>query len=368
MTRSRIGSKALQLVLALFLAGGIGVAGAQQKFVRGQGADGNKEAALQKAKLSAWKNYVGTLQGAKLDNILGNEKVFTESLDSYMTDVTVVDQKCTGTFGGDCTVSIKVTVNESVIDSRLRQGSPGAGPAAKPGTQEIAFLVIARVADTQTSFDRKVTKRAESTVGTSGSTASADAAAGNKSGSAEASADAVSVTQSSKTVSGGSQEIKRDKIKYSPWQNIDDLQNQVNETLTINRMATINWEDLVANCGLPDNAPFSKDYAQSETGQLPANVRNEVFKKLKDCQIPTIILATIEIDGYRIEPNSGLWLATGNMNLQAYDLTGRFGRNIGAATRTFSGRAEMLTDASRFALANAATAAADAIVNQLNLK
>lgn len=356
------------LALAVLLSMTHHAAYSQQKFVRGQGQDGSKETAMQKAKLSAWKNYIGTLQGAKLDNILANEKSFTENLDSFVSDVTVVDEKCTGTFGGDCTVSIKATINESVIESRMRQMTQTSGGAAKASTQDVAFLVMARVADIQTSFETKVTKRAESTVRTSGTTASADAVAGSRSGSAEASADAASVTQASKTVTGGSHENKRDKIKYSPWPNIDDLQNRVNEILTNNRMSTVVWEDLVANCGVPDNDPFSKHYAQSETGQLPANIRNDVFKKLKDCQIPTIILASIEVDGYRTDPNTGLWIATGNMNIQAFDLTGRFSKSVGAANRTFSGRAEKQTDASRNALANAATAAADVIVNQLNLK
>ena len=76
----------------------------------------------------------------------------------------------------------------------------------------------------------------------------------------------------------------------------------------------------------------------------------------------------IKLDGYRNDPNTGLWLATGNMNITAYDLTGRFARSIGSANRTFSGRAEKITDAGRAALANAAKVAAEVVVNQLNLK
>ena len=56
------------------------------------------------------------------------------------------------------------------------------------------------------------------------------------------------------------------------------------------------------------------------------------------------------------------------MNITAFDLTGRFARSIGSANRTFSGRAEKVTDAGRAALANAAKVAAEVVVNQLNLK
>jgi hypothetical protein len=341
---------------------------AQQKFVRAQATDSNKETAMKKAQEAAWKNYLGTLQGAKLDNILANEKSFLADLSSIVVDVSVVDEKCTSGFSSTCTVSIKAAINETMVDSRLRQAAQASGGGKAKAQDDIAFLVMARVADSQTSFDTKITKRAESTVGTSGSSASADASAGNKTGSAEASADAVSVTQTSKTVTGGSQETKRDRIKYVAWANIDDLQNRVGETLTNNRISTVPWEELVSNCGVSDNDPFSKMYADSETGQLPANVRNDMFKKIKDCQLSKFILASIEVDGYRNDPNTGLWLATGNMNITAYDLTGRFARSIGSANRTFSGRAEKITDAGRAALANAAKVAAEVVVNQLNLK
>lgn len=341
---------------------------AQQKFARGQATDSSKEAATSKAKVAAWKNYLGTLQGAKLDNIMANEKSFLDDIGNIVVDVTVVDERCTSGFSSTCTVAIKAVINESMIESRLRQVAQGSGGGKVTAQDDIAFLVMARVADSQTSFDTKVTKRAESTVGTSGSSASADASATNKSGAAEASADAASVTQSAKTVTGGSQENKRDKIKYAAWPNIDDLQNRVGETLTNNRISTVPWEELVSNCGVTDNDPFSKLYAESETGQLPANIRNDTFKKLKDCQLTKIILASVEVDGYRTDPNTGLWLASGNMNITAYDLTGRFARSIGSANRSFSGRAEKLTDAGRAALANAAKVAAEVVINQLNLK
>ena len=360
------GLNSFVVALALFCVPVMAMA--QQKFVRAQATGLNKEAATQKAKEAAWKNYLGTLQGAKLDNILANEKSFLADLSSIVVDVSVVDEKCASGAAPSCTISIKAAINETMVDSRLRLAAQASGGGKATAQDDIAFLVMARVADSQTSFDTKITKRAESTVVTSGSSASADAAGGNKTGSAEASADAVSVTQTSKTVTGGSQEIKRDRIKYVAWANIDDLQNRVGETLTNNRIGTVPWEELVSNCGVTDNDPFSKMYADSETGQLPANVRNDTFKKIKECQLTKFILASIEVDGYRNDPNTGLWLATGNMNITAYDLTGRFARSIGSANRTFSGRAEKITDAGRAALANAAKVAAEVVVNQLNLK
>jgi hypothetical protein len=182
-------------VLVFAIGAFFGLAGAQQKFVRGQAADVKREDALAKAKVAAWKNYLGTLQGAKLDNIIANEKAFLGEIDSYVVDVNVVDEKCMPQ-PPSCSISIKAAINEPSVESRLRQGAQAAG--GKAGAQDdIAFLVMARVADSQTSFDTKTTKRAESTVGTTGSSASADAFTANKTGAAEASADAARLQQSS---------------------------------------------------------------------------------------------------------------------------------------------------------------------------
>jgi len=370
MTGSSYSRKSFWASLALCLTLGAVPALAQQKFVRGQGSGVDRASAMTAARIAAWKSYLGSVQGAKLDNMVANEALFLEVLDSILVDVSVLDERCAPAAGGtsSCTVSVKATVNESIVDSRLRQQNI-ASPAGKGASQEdIAFLVMARVADSQTSFDTRVTRRAESTVGTSGTSASADASGANRSGSAEVSAETASVTQSAKTVTGGSQENKRDRIKYAAWPNIDDLQNRVGEALNNNKIGTVAWEDLVSNCGVTDNEPFSKLYAESETGQLPATIRNDTFKKLKDCQLNKIILASIEVDGYRQDPNTGLWLATGNMNITLFDLTGRFARSVGSANRTFSGRAEKLTDAGRVALANAARAASEVVINQLSLR
>ena len=346
----------------------IGVAGAQQKFIRAQATEAKKEDALAKAKVAAWKNYLGTLQGSKLDNLLANEKLFLSEIDSFVVDINVIDEKC-ATQPPSCTVSIKATVNESIIDSRLRKVAQDAGGGKVSKQEDVAFLVTARVAEKSKSFDVKTVKKAESTVGTSGTSASAEASASNKSGVAEASGDSASVTQSSTTTTGGSKEQTTDKTTYTAWSSVDDLQNRFGETFSDNNIGTVPWEILVSDCGVPNNGSFSKLYAESLTGKLPDQITKEYTDKLRSCQPPIgkLIEANVTIDGFRTDPNTGLWIATGNVNVNFIDLTNR-GRSIGRANRTFTGRAEKQTDAARNALANSAKEAADVVVNMLNKK
>ena len=94
-----------------------------------------------------------------------------------------------------------------------------------------------------------------------------------------------------------------------------------------------------------------------------------MFKKLRECPTGAVkkaLLASIEIDGYRKDPNTGLWLASGNVNISVYELEGTRYASIGSANRSFSGRAEVQTDAARDALKNASKVASDVIVNQIN--
>lgn len=347
---------------------------AQQKFVRGQATESSKEDALQKAKVAAWRNYLGMIEGAKLDNIVANEKLFLENLDKYLGAVSVVEEKCEGALFGKCTVSIKATINESLVDSGLRQISKagGSSPSAGAGSgEDIAFLLMARVLDEGTRFDTKVTKRAEVTVSTQGTAVTSDQTQAGRSASVEAQRDEASVTQSSKKVTGGSEKVRGDEIKYKPWGNIRDLKNSIQETLNNNKIAPLAWEELMPDCGLPDSEPFSKQYADSTVGDIPTAVRVDVFRKLReDCKsgaVQKIIIAQVEIDGYRTDPGTGLWLATGNVNVNIYDISRR-ARGIGSAKRTLSGRAATKQDAARNALENASKPAADAIINLLNLK
>ena len=98
MKTSSIKNLLVHSVLLCSLALGSSLAMAQQKFVRAQATDSGKDAALNKAKVAAWKNYLGTLGGSKLDNVVSNEKIFLDDINSYVVDVTVVDEKCTSGF------------------------------------------------------------------------------------------------------------------------------------------------------------------------------------------------------------------------------------------------------------------------------
>ncbi len=345
---------------------------AQQKFVRGQGTAKDKKEALVAAKRSAWNNYKAEIEGAKLDNVMANEKLLLESLDDLMIDITVVNEECKS--GEGCIVRIKATINENQIESKLRSIAKINGgkndAAKKEGADDVAMLVMARVIDVKKSYDARVTKKKEASVSTSGSTASKDTSDSTESSSSESMSDSESATQSAKTVTSGSTETKGAKLTYKPWNEVTDLESRIAEVLKNNRIEISSWSSLLNDCKLPAAEKFSIAFAESETGTLPDKVMADIFGKLKaqECGIGKFVITSITIDGTRQDGDTGLIMATGNVNVQAYDLTGRRSKLLGAANRTTDGRAAEEKDAQRKALEKSTKQAADAMINQINLR
>jgi hypothetical protein len=363
---------AKHIFLVLVMAICIPNAHAQQKFVRGQGTAKDKKEALVAAKRSAWNNYKAEIDGAKLDNVMANEKILLENLDDLMIDVTVTNEECKS--GDGCTIRIKATVNENQIESKLRSIAKATGGKSegvkKEGADDVAMLVMARVIDVKKTYDARVTKRKEVTVSTSGTTSSKDSADATDTGSQESMADSQSATQSTKSVTSGTTENKGPTLTYKPWSELTDLQNRVSEVLTINKIQISSWSELVADCKLPPAEKFSEVYAESGTGTLPDKMMADIISKLKspDCGIGKFVIASITIDGTRKDADTGLNLATGNVNVQAIDITGRRSKQLGAANRNTDGRGSEEIDAQRKALEKSAKLAADAIINQVNLR
>ena len=343
---------------------------AQQKFVRGQGLGKDKKEAMISAKRSAWNNYKAEIDGAKLDNVLANEKLLLENIDDLMSDISVISEDCKD----GCSTRIKATINENQIESKLRSIAKATGSgdnsSKKDGGDDIAMLVLARVADIKKTYDNRVTKRSEATVGTTGTTGSKDSSVGNANASTEAMTDSMSATQSSKTVTSGTSESKQATITYLPWNGITDLQGRISEVLTLNKLSISSWQELITDCKLPPTEKLSELFAESTTGQIPDKLMADIISRLKapECGIGKLVIASISIDGFRQESNTGLQMASGNVNIQALDISGRRSKQLGAANRVFSGRAEEALDAGRNALANSAKVAADAIINQANLR
>lgn len=333
---------------------------AQTPFVRAKGEGPKIEIAKQKALEKAWSNYVASFprdMASKADNLRANKDVFLEKLDDIFTEVTVLEEKCEGILPAKCLYSIKATVSDTVVESILRETSQSKGGVGARGKSSgpMAILVMARIVESEVRFEDKVTKRAESTVGTSGSAATGDGAG-----------EAASVTQTSKTVKGGSVEVKRDKLVYEQYPEVQSLQTAIGQSLQTARIRITPWGSLVNRCKVPPSDQFSAFYAKDPGGSLPDAVKDQIFENLTKCGMGKIILATVSLDGFRTDPNNGRPMVTGSVNVEAYDLTTDFPESLGVAKKTVAGRAETKLDAARNALETAAEEVSQVIINQFS--
>jgi hypothetical protein len=339
---------------------------AQQKFVRGQGNGKDKKEAMIAAKKSAWNDFKAKLEEAKLDNIIANEKMLLENLDDLMVDINVLSEECKD----GCVTRIKATVNESIIDSKLRSiakagGKGGASSSASQSGGTVAMLTMARVIDKKTTYDDKVTKKKKSTESTSGTNSSSDSEDSSENSSSNSMTDTSSVTTSRKDVTSGKTVRKGAKLEYKVFSDVNDFQNTVSGILKTNNIKVALWANLIGKCKLPQSLKFSQIYAESSDGTIPDDVLGEISTKLQECGISKLIVSSISMDGTRTDPN-GLMISTGNVNIAVYDLTSEFAESLGTANITAEGSADEELDAQRDALKKASKKTADSVVNQIN--
>ena len=284
-----------------------------------------------------------------------------------MIDINVISEECKS--GEGCVVRLKATVNENQIESKLRSIAKSTG-SSKSSAGYVAMIVMARIADIDKSFDARVTKKNEATVSTTGKASSQDSSSSTDNSNKESMSDTDSVTQSSKSVSSGTTENKTAQITYRAYASLTDLQSVISSTLGDNNIKISDWAELVGECEVPPMEELSKKFVDSEQGVIPSKILASIYPKLRSdvCGISKFVIASISLDGFRKDPNSGKWIASGNVNVRALDITGKRSVELGAANKALSGMGNSQEDAARDALTNSASFAVDAIVNKVNLR
>jgi len=361
-----------RLLAALFLAAACGGALGKMKVVRGAGAasvpaaataasEQDRAAALNAAKLAAWRSYLAMPgQNETVDQIRANEKIFLDQLDNLLVDVVTVDEQ----FNKDSrrySIRIKATVAESVVNSIIRgfsKASPsqGAAPGGNAlGGSPIMFLGMAREANVVRSFDEKKTNIIE-VKNDSEAMRSKQSAGGHN------------VQQSmsmerSQEVTGGNRERKRDLVTYQIG-NVGVLNSKLPRVLLQNGIKASPYAFLMRTCRLPDPDNFSKQYANSEQGELPSKVLAQIQENLANCgRVRYWVFASMDTGGYRVDPNTGLNLATVTVNVQLYEVD--TGAQLAAASKDVSGRSADQSDAIKVATESAVQAVGDMITSQI---
>ena len=286
-------------------------------------------AAIEKAKLSAWSKYTAEFNAEKTAAYLKIENEFTSNLENYITDYVVLDSDCSKV-KRVYTISLRVSINASKVDSLLVTGAGDSQMRADLKGQGIMYLVVPRETDSAEIFD--VRRNAQTQIKKD---FSADEMISEPDGSVsitEASTQREAVTTGGKTIQ---QRINRTYV-------IGDLTNaesQIGNVLTalgMKAMSASRLENMAVN--RMGYSPFIKDVLDQFSGKIGdygANIspqtREEIVNMILDVgqgRISYFMLGTMDASTPRTDPDSGVQKMDVLVNVQLYKIDDFFGAEV----------------------------------------
>jgi hypothetical protein len=311
-----------------------------------------KKKAVDAAKLSAWKNYTATLNTAKQQMLLSNEKEVNTNLEKFITDFQIVDQKVdkeTKTYS----VIIKAGFNSGALDQFLQSASLGAASGQKydPANESaFAFLFTARKATSLKQFDQRVTTKEKAST----------------SNSVKDSADGTTVSASKEKTTGGSRLSQEDKVTYAVTSS-KDVDSALGDALTSAGINYASYDDIVGNCNAPDKKQFQKEYVDND--ELSAQTRTKIINAARECGIQFFAIGTLDA-GVNNTDDLGNQKVFVTVTAQLWDVSAKpLARKIGSVGPVqFSGTGPNQSVASNNALSLAAKETGKQLVDQLNAK
>lgn len=315
----------------------------------GRPADRNKHfEAIEKAKISAWNKYTSNLSSDRLNAYYASEDRFLAELDQYITDYVILTTDCSKT-NRNYTISLRVTINEARLNSKLVAKSSGSAAKQNLQGQGIVVLVVPRKTTEALIFDDKVTKQSMT----------------KKSLSADEMMDSdessVSITETStvrkSTTTGGSTSRKATKRTYVIG-DLNDASSQINNVLAPLGMRTFGAARLEGMASRYGYDPFMNevlDQFAGKIGDLGANISPQKQNEIVDLIIEVgqgrlnyFLLGTVDSSVPRIDPDSGFYKSDVLVNVQLYRIDDFFGAesvaSVGPEIKTAFGETDVLSE------------------------
>lgn len=324
----------------------------------------DREAAIEGAKRAAWHSYSGRFTQARMKQMSTREQDIEANLDKFLSNVTVIDEVVDAKTGM-LKLAVRGLMNETAVDEYFsRLGT--AGNARSGDGSSTAFIFLSRQQDSVKQFDLKRTKIAELTVGTTSGETSLDNSRTQPSGSSDFSGEQASVTKTSKSVTGGNEERKSDRIVYRVSSS-EDIDTAMSDALTTGGFEISSYTDVLAECG---GEPLEKIRGEFVEGdEMTAPTRKKVLDAARACNVRFMAIGTLDIGAPDLDPVSGSRRVFVAVRAQVLDLKQKLPRRVASVGPVqYSGLGADQTIAMRNALNKAAKESAHALVDQLNAK
>lgn len=299
------------------------------------------------AKLSAWKNYVATLNQARQQALGQHEKEALDNLDKFIIDFVVIDAvKDSST--KTVKVAARVAFNDQAVSQFVSGVTVGNGQqAARSQDSLFSFLFMARKATSIRQFD---TRRTAVRQHESATTTAADGA--------------VSSTQTASV--GGNALKKEDEVAYGVSSS-QDLDSAMGEVLSSSGIEYVGYEDIVSNCSAVPVKTFQSEFVNAD--ELSPQTRASVISAARNCDVRYFAYGTIDTEIATVDPVTGNQKVFVSVRSQLWDIRQRLPRKIGSVgPKQYAGLGPNQSVAGRNALSAAARDLAKTLVDQLNAK
>jgi hypothetical protein len=224
-------------------------------------SDSDKKNVLESAKVSAWKNYVASANGAKQKMLMNNVGANAASIEKFITGYQIIDQKVDPNLK-TYTVLVRVGFNSGLVDQFLESETVGAGASSTSASRSkdslFSFLFMSRKATSIRQFDARKTQIQE---------ASTSASADDNGG----------VTARSTKTTGGSTMRKEDDVNYAVTSS-QDMDSAMGEVLNTANIEYAGYDDIVANCRAPAVSQFKNEFVSND--ELAPQTRSKDLKAL----------------------------------------------------------------------------------------
>ena len=286
-------------------------------------------AAIEKAKLSAWSKYTASFNAEKTASYLEKENEFTGNLENYITDFVVLDSDCSKS-RRVYTISLRVSINATKVDSVLVTGAGGSELRAELKGQGIMYLVVPRETDDAEIFDARRNTQTQTK-----RSLSADEMISESEGS-------ISITEAStqrEAVTTGGKTTQQRTDRTYVIGDLTDAESQIGNVLTtlgMRGMSASRLENMAVN--RMGYSPFIKDVLDQFSGKIGdygANIspqtREEIINMISDVgqgRIAYFMLGTMDTSTPRTDPDTGAKKMDVLVNVQLYKIDDFFGAEV----------------------------------------
>ena len=315
-------------------------------------SDKDKMEAIKQAKLAALKKFSTGFSISEQKLYAGMESDVQANLDKYISNYRVVAEEV-DTNLKTLNLVVRVNINDSLLLSEMHKNSPQQ-PAVQGDGSLFASLFVAREISESKIFDER---RTTITQKSSAASTTREASAGSVNESAQT---------TEKATTGGNTIRKSAVNKYRELATTD-FNAAFSTVLTQLGFEATEYADVHENCGGPKPEALKAAFMKGD--EIPSKLRNQAIRAARSCDVRYFATGYMNVSAPQKDSVSGKIKVMVAVNGMVWDISKKLPRKVGSVgpVQAF-GLADDQDSARREALRHAASAAGQAIANQLASK